>query len=79
VKSLTGCFIGAVPPFGSMFNMKTYYDISLEEATKETDIMYFHCGLITGSISMKFSDFKKIENAIIIDCTKVRGTKSTIV
>ena len=31
VKSLTGCLNGAVPPFGSLFNTKTYMDHSLTE------------------------------------------------
>jgi hypothetical protein len=52
--------------------LKTYLDKDLVEATKEKGIIWIHCGYISRSISMKLSDFIKIENPKIIECSKTR-------
>ena len=50
VMNVTGCVPGAVPPFGSVFKVKTLVDPSLE---KQGEIINFNCGLQSQSVSMK--------------------------
>lgn len=54
---VTGCLTGAVPPFGSVFNVPVWVDRSL---TKESQIN-FNAGLRTHSISMSYDDYFKTE------------------
>ena len=59
VFEITKCFNGAVPPFGSLFNIKTYIDNSL---INQGDEINFNAGLRTKSVSMSISDYLKLEN-----------------
>ncbi|MBI2671574.1 hypothetical protein HYX16_01440 [Candidatus Woesearchaeota archaeon] len=63
VKEVTKCVPGEVPPFGNIFNIKTYADRSL---LKNEEIA-FNAGLMTRSIIMKTEDYLKIVNPIIED------------
>jgi len=47
VKKITKCLNGAVPPFGSIFGIKTYVDNSL---VKQGDYISFNAGLRTKSV-----------------------------
>ena len=53
VQEITGAIVGAVPPFGNLFNVPVYVD---EGLLKNTEIA-FNAGLRTASIIMKSSDF----------------------
>lgn len=59
VKTLTGCLNGAVPPFGSIFGLKTYADNSL---FTQGDYISFNAGLRTKSMILKTEDFKSVED-----------------
>jgi Ala-tRNA(Pro) deacylase len=59
VQSVTGCISGAVPPFGSLWGMRTIVDTSLEKQ----GTINFNAGLRTHSISMSFDDFMAVERA----------------
>jgi len=58
VLMVTGCEVGAVPPFGHLTKLKTYFDREI----LENDYVNFSCGEHTKSIRMKAEDLKKIIN-----------------
>jgi Ala-tRNA(Pro) deacylase len=65
VKKITGCLNGAVPPFGSLFGIKTYLDRSVIEQGPEIN---FNAGLRTFSVlHLSVADYLRIEgdNAVI--------------
>lgn len=62
VKKLTGCIPGAVPPFGSLWGVKTYVDQSLFD---QGDTINFNAGLRTTSVSISTEDYKKVENPTV--------------
>ena len=57
VQQLTGLAPGAIPPFGSLFNMSTYCD----ELLAEQGQINFNAGDHAVSISMAYSDFIDVE------------------
>jgi len=61
VKELTGLEIGAIPPFGSQTNLKTYCD----QKVFENEEIVFNAGSHTKSLLMKSKDFKTLENPTI--------------
>ncbi len=58
---------GAVPPFGSLFNVPTYVDESL---FKQGDFINFNAGLRTRSMIMKSDDYKKLEVSTVINISE---------
>ena len=70
---IKNCFNGAVPPFGSLFNLKTYVDKSLID---QGDNISFNAGLRTKSLVIKTKDFITLEDPIICEfCDKNEETK----
>ena len=67
VKSTTKCIPGAVPPFGSLFQVKTWVDQSLLD---QGPTINFNAGLRTRSVSMSVSDFLRLETPNIVNFTK---------
>ncbi len=61
VKGITGCHIGAVPPFGNLFGLKTYFDKSVIE----NEIIAFNAGQHTKSIKMKSKDLVRLVNPVL--------------
>ncbi len=61
VKELTGLEIGAIPPYGSVMNLKTYCG----RKVFENDEIVFNAGTHTKSILMKSKDFEILENPIV--------------
>lgn len=57
VRELTGLMPGSIPPFGSLFNLKTYCDQMLRDET----VINFNAGDHSISISMKYEDFARVE------------------
>lgn len=66
VKRISGVEIGAVPPFGNLFDIPLYVDARLE---KENEIV-FSAGSHSVSIRMKYSDFKNTANPIVGNFSK---------
>jgi len=50
------CEVGAMPPFGNLYNVPVYVDPIL--AAEET--IYFQAGTHTDTISMKYTDFERL-------------------
>jgi len=65
VRQLTGCIPGAVPPFGSLWDIQTYADQSIDNL----DYIDFNAGLRTNSVKMSKKDYVKVEAPIIADIT----------
>ncbi|PIY69549.1 aspartate--tRNA(Asn) ligase [Candidatus Roizmanbacteria bacterium CG_4_10_14_0_8_um_filter_39_9] len=55
VKQVAGVEIGAVPPFGNLFNIPLFVDTSLSQNTE----IVFNAGDHSKSIRMQYSDFQK--------------------
>ncbi len=56
------CEIGALPPFGSPYGMKTVVDESLTEDEE----IYFEGDTHHEAIRMRFEDFRQLENPLLI-------------
>ena len=52
IKERFGLEIGAIPPFGSLLNLETFFD----EKIQTHDSAAFNCGLTTESIAMSAKD-----------------------
>ncbi len=62
--SVTGGVLpGAVPPFGSLFEIKTYVDRLVFENEK----IVFNAGMRTFSLAIKSADYKQLEKVEIAD------------
>ena len=66
IMQVTKCVIGAVPPFGNLYGIKVYCDISL----LENEEINFNAGTLTNSIRMKTTEWKKIVNPEICEFGK---------
>ncbi|KAL1504158.1 hypothetical protein AB1Y20_010567 [Prymnesium parvum] len=62
VMQITGCVPGAVPPFGSLWGLKTFMDDSLQEQGAEIN---FNAGLKTHSVKMTITDYLRAEKPVI--------------
>lgn len=60
-KVTGGVTIGAVPPFGHIFNIVLYMDESL----RESEYVSFNAGLQTRSIRIKQKDFERVSKPIV--------------
>ena len=56
--ALTGLVPGAVPPFGSLFGLPTYFDARLSE----NEQINFNAGDHSISVSLRCSDYLQVEN-----------------
>ena len=61
VTKLTHLEVGSIPPFGSVFGIKTYVDSKLGE----NEEISFNAGLHTKSIKMAYADWVKAENPTV--------------
>lgn len=61
VQRVTGVPIGAVPPFGHIFNIPLYMEKGLQGNQK----VFFNAGLHTKSVSMSEKDYEKIARPVI--------------
>ena len=65
VKNISGVEVGAVPPFGNLFDIPTFFDVSLEKQDKVS----FNAGMHTRSVEIKYKDLKKAVNPDIFEFT----------
>jgi Ala-tRNA(Pro) deacylase len=57
------CAIGAMPPFGNLYDLPTYVDKSLAEE----DYIVFEAGTHTDAIKMSYRDYEKIVKPKVAD------------
>ncbi len=57
VAALTGLEPGAIPPFGSLFGLKTYSDAALAD----NEWINFNAGSHSESVRMKYEDYLTVE------------------
>lgn len=69
VSALTGLRAGAIPPFGSLFGLKTYSD----RALSENDRISFNAGSHTDSISMRYQDFVRVEQPTVSEFSSAQA------
>ena len=65
-EEVTGCVPGSVPPFGSLFGLKTFVDPHLAE----NEIIHFNAGSLTDSVSMRYQDWLAIEKPTVVEIAK---------
>lgn len=61
------CELGAMPPFGNLYNLKVYIDGEL--TNKETII--FHIGTHTNAMALHYVDFKRVVDPVQMDLTSL--------
>ncbi len=63
-----GCELGAMPPFGNLYDLPVYVDESL---AKDTEIA-FNAGSHYELIRMKYEDFAKLVKPIVVRMARMR-------
>lgn len=58
-----GCEVGAMPPFGNLFDIPLYVDKSL----REDETIVFEAGTHTDTISMKYADFERLAKPTVAE------------
>ena len=64
------CEVGALPPFGSHYNMKTVVDKSLTQ----DEAIVFEGQSHSESIRMKYTDFARLENPEVVSLSRLAVT-----
>lgn len=64
---VTECVPGSVPPFGSLFQLKTFCDPRLGE----NEIIFFNAGTLTDTIKMRYQDYIAIEKPVVMEIGKL--------
>lgn len=57
------CEVGAIPPFGNLYDMPVYVDKELAE----DETIYFDAGTHTDTISLKYVDFARLASPKVAD------------
>jgi Ala-tRNA(Pro) deacylase len=74
-KSLfADCAIGAMPPFGNLYNLPTYVDKQLAAQ----DYIVFEAGTHTDAIKMSYRDYEKIVKPKVADLSIKSGSGRTM-
>jgi len=63
VRAFPDCEVGAMPPFGNLYNMPVYVDRHLTE----DETFVFQSGSHTETIGMLYSDFARLVRPIVLD------------
>jgi Ala-tRNA(Pro) deacylase len=61
--SFTDCEVGAMPPFGNLYNLPVYVD----EAVTAVPEIVFKAGTHTTSIKMRYADYQRLASPSIAD------------
>lgn len=62
-QSFPGCELGAMPPFGNLFDMPVYVDKRLTQ----DEYIAFNAGTHAELIKLKFSDYKKLVKPTVVE------------
>jgi Ala-tRNA(Pro) deacylase len=60
------CQVGAMPPFGNLYNVPVYVD----KALTDDDTIVFRAGTHTDTISLKYADFDRLVKPIVADLAR---------
>jgi Ala-tRNA(Pro) deacylase len=66
------CDVGAMPPFGNLYNLPVYIASALSEGKE----IVFNAGTHTDVIRMSYSDFEKLVNPIVASFSEHSGKSS---
>lgn len=58
-----GCEVGAMPPFGNLYDIPLYVDRSLSE----DETIVFEAGTHTDTMSMKYADFERLARPTVAE------------
>lgn len=58
-----GCEVGAMPPFGKLYDLPLYVDKSLAE----DETIVFEAGTHTDTMSMKYADFERVAKPTVAE------------
>ncbi len=56
VTAFPDCEVGAMPPFGNLYNLPVFVDRSLQE----DETIYFQAGTHTDTIALRYADFERL-------------------
>jgi Ala-tRNA(Pro) deacylase len=56
VAAFPDCEVGAMPPFGNLYNLPVYVDASLAE----DEVIHFQAGSHTDSMNLRYADFARL-------------------
>lgn len=62
-RNFPDCEVGTMPPFGSLYGLKTYVDRTLSES----EFIVFEAGTHTDAIKMDYRDYELLEKPLIED------------
>ena len=71
LQGVTGCMPGSMPPFGSVFGIRTIVDTRLSENV----IIHFNAGSLTDSVQMKYEDYLLVEKPEVREIAKEQEKK----
>lgn len=57
------CAVGAMPPFGNLYNVATYVDKSLTE----DDYIVFEAGTHTDAVKMSYADYERLAKPVVAE------------
>ncbi len=60
------CQVGAMPPFGNLYNLPVYVDASLAE----DDTIVFPVGTYTDTMSVRYADFERLVHPTKVDVAR---------
>ncbi len=61
------CDVGAMPPFGSLYDVPSYVD----KVLAEDEMITFNAGTHTDTMSVKYADFERVARPIVADIRRV--------
>lgn len=60
------CELGAMPPFGNLYNVPVYVD----QALADEETIFFQAGTHTDTISMRYADYERLVNPVVAPFTR---------
>ncbi len=61
------CDVGAMPPFGSLYDVASYVD----KVLAEDETITFNAGTHTDTMSVKYADFERVARPTVVDISRV--------
>ena len=72
IASFPGCEIGAMPPFGNLFDISVYVDPAV---TKDKSI-YFNAGNHVQTVRLRYSDFDRLVKPRVVPLTEKKKAQA---